>query len=198
MDKSDETFRDKLLDTEKPNVSYKEKYERQVQEMVEKKLTGLEKLSHIGGLIMGLFFLVLFGTVAVIVPKEFPFWGRFIFALGAFFGLAIIIFEGWILKKGTINLKKDNMAMAGLSWCFVVIVGTVVLVSSGTLPDRLVGVHMLVSLLFFLVMAAVFMIRAFVERSELNTREKLLEIEYRLAELAEKIEGEPEKSKEKN
>lgn len=50
-------------------------------------------------------------------------------------------------------------------------------------------IRMLVSLLFFLVMAALFMVRAFVQRSELNTREKLLEIEYRLAELAEKIEN---------
>ena len=40
-----------------------------------------------------------------------------------------------------------------------------------------------------LVMAGVFVIRAFIERSELNTREKLLEIEYKLADLAEKMES---------
>jgi hypothetical protein len=50
-------------------------------------------------------------------------------------------------------------------------------------------IRMLVSLLFFLVRAVLFMIRAFVPRSELNTPEKLLEIEYRLAELADKIEN---------
>jgi len=138
---------------------------------------------------MGLGFTILFGTMAVIVPKEFPIWGRFLFALGAVFGLAIIIVEVWILKKGTINLKKDEMAMAGLGWGFVVIVSAAVLVFSGQLADRIVAVHMLVSLLFYLVMAAVFMIRAFIQRSELNTREKLLEVEYRLADLAEKIES---------
>ena len=193
MNESDKTFRNKLLDMEKPNANYKEKYKKEVLAMFEKKLTGVRKLSHVGGLILGLFFLVLFGTMAVITPKEFPLWGRFIFALGAIFGLAFAGLSAWILKKGTVNLKEDEMASAGLAWGFIVIVATVVLVFSGRLPDRLIGIHMLVSLLFFLVMAAVFMIRAFVQRSELNTREKLLEIEYHIAELAEKLEGKPEK-----
>jgi len=191
MNESDKTFREKLLDMEKPNASYKKQYEMEVLAMVEKKLTGWTKLSHIVGLIMGLGFAVLFGTVAVIIPREFPLWGRFIFALGAVFGLIIIVFEGWILKKGTINLKTDEMASAGLAWGFIVIIGSIVLVFSGTHSDPIKGVHMLVYLLFFLVMAAVFMIRAFIQRSELNTREKLLEIEYRLADLAEKIENKP-------
>ncbi|MHC4397158.1 MAG: hypothetical protein ACYS1A_16085 [Planctomycetota bacterium] len=191
MNESNKTFRDKLLDMEKPNITYKEKYEKEILAMVEKKLTGINKCSHIVGLVMGLGFAVLFGTVAVIVPKGFPLWGRFIFALGAVFGLLIVAVESWILKKGTINLKKDNMAMAGLSWSFVVILATVVLVFGRKLADPIVGLRMLVSVLFFLVMAAVFMIRAFVERSEYNTREKLLEIEYRIAELAEKLEAEP-------
>ncbi|GAH40619.1 unnamed protein product [marine sediment metagenome] len=191
MNKSKKTFRDKLLDMEKPNTRHKEKYEKEMLKMVEKKLTGLNRFAHIVGLIMGLGFAVLFGTLAVIVPKGFPLWGRFMWALGAVFGLLIVAVEGWILKKGTINLKEDNMAIAGLSWSFVVILGTVVLVFSEKFSDPITGVRALVSILFFLVMAAVFMIRAFVERSELNTREKLLEIEYRLAELAEKLEGKP-------
>ena len=189
MNKPDKTFRDELLNIEQPNINYKEKYERQVKEMFEKKLTGINKWAHIGGLIMGIGFAVLFGTVAVVIPKEFPLWGRSIFALGAVFGLLIIGLEGWILKKGTINLMQDNMAMAGLAWAFIVILATIVLVFSGKLPDRIVGVHMLAYVLVFEVMAAVGLIRAFIERSELKTREKLLEIEYHIAELTEKIEG---------
>ena len=41
--------------------------------------------------------------------------------------------------------------------------------------------------LVFLVMGAMFLIRHVVELSELKTREKLLEIECRLAELAESL-----------
>jgi hypothetical protein len=39
-------------------------------------------------------------------------------------------------------------------------------------------------------MGAVFLIRHVIEQSELKTREKLLEIEYRLAELTESIKPE--------
>jgi hypothetical protein len=189
MNELQKAFRDRLLDVEKPSPSYKAKYEKEMSAMVEKKLTGLRKFGCIVGLVMGLGFAGLFGTFAVITPKGFPLWGRSIWVLGAVFGLLIVVVEGSILRKGTINLKTDEMAMAGLGWAFIVIAGCIVLVFSGGLPDPLTGIRMLVSLLFFLVMAALFMIRAFVQRSELNTREKLLEIEYRLSELAEKIEN---------
>jgi hypothetical protein len=189
MNESAKTFRNRLLDVEKPNTAYKEKYERQVQEMFEKKLTGFRKFGCVVGLAMGLGFAVLWGTLAVIVPKEFPLWGRFIWMLGAIFGLVIACMSAWTLKKGTINLKDDEMASAGLGWAFIVIAGTIALVFSGRLPDPIKGVHMLVYLLFFLVMAAVGLIKAFIKRSELNTREKLLEIEYRLAELAEQVKS---------
>lgn len=191
MNESNKILRNKLLDMEKPNPSHREKYEKEIREMFEKKLTSYRKLGHIVGLIMGLGFAVLFGTLAVILPKEFPLWGRFMWAVGAIFGLAFVGVEGWILKKGTINLKKDNMAMAGLGWGFIVIMATITLLFSGKLPDPVKGVHMLVCVLIFVVMAAVGLLKAIIERSELNTREKLLEIEYRLAELAEKLEGKP-------
>lgn len=193
MNKSEKTFRDELLDMEKPTANYKEKYEKEVQAMVEKKLTGVNKWLHVLSLIMGLGFLALFGTVAVITPKEFPLWGRSIFALGAVFGLIIIILEAWILKKGTVNLRTDNMAMAGLGWCFVVIVASIVLVYSGELPEPITGVRMIVCILVFEVMAAAILLKAIIERSEVKTREKLLEIEYRIAELAERIEGKSDK-----
>ena len=55
-------------------------------------------------------------------------------------------------------------------------------------PENVVGLRMILSGLVFLVMGAVFLIRHVVEQSELKTREKLLEIEYRLAELADRIQ----------
>ena len=60
----------------------------------------------------------------------------------------------------------------------------------GKLADPIKGVQMVVNGLVFLMMAAVFMIFSRINQAELNTREKLLEIELRLAEIAEKI---PEK-----
>ncbi|MBN2588231.1 MAG: hypothetical protein JXA96_00080 [Sedimentisphaerales bacterium] len=189
MSKYDKKFDEKLLGLEKINPSLKERYEKEMKNMLEKKLTGWTKVSQYVSLIMGLGFAVLFGTFAVIAPKEFPLWGRSIFALGALFGLVLIIVQVSILKKGKLDLKKDEIAGAGLGWAFIVIVATIVLVFSGKLSDRIVAVQMLVNLIFFEIAAAVGLIKAFIQRSELNTREKLLEIELHLAELSEKFES---------
>ena len=154
MNESQKTFRDELLDMEKANTHYKEKYEKEIKEMFEKKLTGLKRWEYIVGLGMGLGFFVLFGTLAIIVPKEFPLWARSIWIFGAVFGLVFAGLSVWVLKKGTVNLKTDNMAAAGLGWGLIVIMAAVTLVFSGKFPDRTLGVHMLVSVLIFEVMAA--------------------------------------------
>jgi len=44
-------------------------------------------------------------------------------------------------------------------------------------------------LIIFEIAAAAGLLKAIIGRSELNTREKLLEIEYRLAELAEQVKS---------
>jgi len=187
MCESDATFRDKLLDLETANPTYKEEYERQVKAMVEQKLTGAKKWQIIAFLVLSLCLGLFFGTLAVVAPKGFPLWGRLGFGTGAVFSLSFVAIYVRILKKGSLNLKKDNMELAWTGWGCVVIAGTLVLVFSPRLPDRIVGVWMLVQTLFFLVAAGVLLLRAFIERSELNTREKLLEIQCRLAELSEKI-----------
>jgi len=45
----------------------------------------------------------------------------------------------------------------------------------------------------FLMVTSLLMVLTCIRQSELKTREKLLEIEYRPAELAEKVEGKSEK-----
>ena len=189
MNDQDKTFRDRLLDFESINPTFRQQYERQVKAMVEEKLTGAKKWQFVGFLALSLCLSVLFGTMAVIAPKGFPLWGRLIFGAGALFSLAFVVMYVRILKKGSVNRKTDNMQLAWSGWGLVVIIGGITLVCSPKLPDPIVGVAMLVQVLFFLVAAGVFLLRAFIERSELNTREKLLEIECRLADLAEKIEG---------
>lgn len=188
MDKPKEDFRDHLLGMETASPGLKEKYEKEKQAMLEKKVTGWTKFGCVGGLLMGLFFFVFFGFVAITASPALPLWARSGFILGSLFGLLIIVFNGWQLKRGTIDLKTDEVAGAGLGWAFVVIIGTITLVFSDRLDDPIIAVKMLVSLLFYLVGAGAMLSKAFIERSELNTREKLLEIEHQLAELAEKVD----------
>ena len=47
----------------------------------------------------------------------------------------------------------------------------------------------LASMIIFEIMAGLQLIKAYIERSEVNTQEKLLEIEYQIAALTEKLES---------
>jgi len=70
----------------------------------------------------------------------------------------------------------------GMTWGFLVIMMTLFMVSAG---NNIVGLRMIVNGLVFLLMGVAFLLRHVIEQSELKTGERLLEIEYRLAELAE-------------
>ena len=133
---------------------------------------------------MGLGFTILFGTVAVVAPAEFPLLGRLTFAAGALFGLGWAILGIRIYWRGVMNLKTDTTVANGMAWGVVILVSTTAMVSA---PDTIAGLRMIVCSLVFLVGGVAFMTRHVVEQAELKTREKLLEIECRLAELAESV-----------
>ena len=155
--------------------------------MLEKRLTGVRRWGWLGAAIMGLGFTGLFGTLAIIAPAEFPLWSRLIFAVGALFGIGWTVLGIRVFWRKSLNLRTDTAATTGMGWGFVVFVATISMVSA---PDTIMGLRMIVCSLVFLVGGAVIMIRHVVEQSELKTREKLLEIEYRLAELTTTVKPE--------
>ena len=161
-------FRERLLKAEQATPALRERYEKEMQAMLEKKLTGVRRWVWLGAAAMGVGFTGLFGTLAVVAPAGFPWWGRLIFAAGALFGIGWAILAIRIFRRGSLNLKTDTGAATGMAWGLPIL-------------------RMIVSGLVFLVMGAAFLMRHVVELSELKTREKLLEIEYRLAELSEAV-----------
>jgi ATP/ADP translocase len=70
-------------------------------------------------------------------------------------------------------------------WGFAVLMVIMFMVMAPLAPDRIVGLWLSVFGVVLLIIGAVFLIRHGIAQSELRTREKLLEIEYRLAELVE-------------
>jgi hypothetical protein len=187
MNEANRVFRERLLDAEQVTPALKERYHKELQAMLEKQLSGMRRWGWLGSAIMGLGFAVLFGTLAVVAPAEFPWWGRLIFATGALFGIGWVLLGLKVFRRGSLDRKFDSWAASGMGWGFTVLVVTVAMVCA---PENVVGVRMILSGLVFLVMAAAFLIRHVIEQSELKTREKLLEIEYRLAELADRMKPE--------
>lgn len=186
MSRTKQSFRNQLLDMESTNPTLQERYESEVEAMIEKQLVGREKAGHILGLVLGLGFLIGFGNVAIFMSDGLPLFARASFILGSLFGGAFAAMEVVILRKGTINLKTDSMAAAGAVWGFVVIIMTIFLLNADKFPDP---TRMLAAMIIFEIMAGLQLLKAIVERSEVKTQEKLLEIEYQIAALAEKLES---------
>jgi hypothetical protein len=106
-------------------------------------------------------------------------------ALGVLFCVGFAILGVRVLRRGSMDLKSDTSFLIGMTWGFVVLTVAMFMVMSLLVPDRIVGLWLSVFGVVVLVIGAVFLIRHGIAQSELRTREKLLEIEYRLAELVE-------------
>lgn len=189
MNSNPNEFRERLLAAEKMNPT--RKYQEELHMLIEQKLTPAKKWAFRGSLALGIGFTVIFGSAAVWSPREFPGLGRAGFILGAVFGLAWAVLVGWILQRGSINRRKDPTAMTGLVWGFTVVMITLFMLLGGQLSDRVIGIQMVVNGLVFLVMAVAFLLRNVIEQSELRTREKLLELECRLADISETLKAVP-------
>jgi hypothetical protein len=81
-----------------------------------------------------------------------------------------------------LDLRWDAGVYAALCWVLPVLLSTFMLVAA---PEGVVGLRMIAASIVFLIGGAVFLLRHVVEQSELNTRQRLLEVELQLAELAE-------------
>jgi len=187
MNESEKDFRERLLEREQFSPILKEKYEKEVQAMLEKKLTGIGRWGYIGLSVVGIGFAIFFGTLAAVPPREIPILGRILFVLGAIFGLAFGGFSGWIAKRGRVNLKVHPMVLVGMSWGFICIWAALLYFIASGLPDRVKGIQIIVGFIPFMIMVAVGLILGGMGSMQLKTQEKLLEIEYRLAQIAEAV-----------
>ena len=182
-----ESLRERLLELQLEQMppALRERYDQEVRAMLEKRMTGTDRKVWLGGTVMSAVFAVLLGTFAIIVPPGVPLPARIPVAVGALFSVGFAILGVRVLRRGSIDLKFDTSVCIRMVWGFAVLTAIMFAVMSLLVPDRIVGLWMMIFGLVVLVVGAVFLIRHVIEQSELKTREKLLEIEYRLAELAE-------------
>ena len=152
--------------------------------MTETRLTPLKRVAWGLSTLMGLSFLVLFGYVAWTAPAGFPLLGRLTFMAGAVFGAVWAGLGGYIIKKGSIDLRHDENAVHGLVWGFMVLMMTAFLVMGSGMDDRVRGISMVLNgLVFFVAFAIPAILCLRINRLELSLREQLLRMEITLAEL---------------
>lgn len=187
MNEPHETLGERLLNAERMSPAYREEYEKEVRKMVEKKLTGPLKCVYLATAALTAGLAAVFGTVAVISWGKLPALATVAFAIGVPFGLAWTAIALWVVRRGRFDVRSHGGMMTGMSWGFVVVLVTLFMLLGAQLPDPVIGVQMVVNGIVFLVMAAVGLLMYHIQRAQMRTHEKLLEIEYRLAELAEEV-----------
>jgi hypothetical protein len=153
--------------------------------MLERKLTLPGKL-FLAAVLVGSLAITVFLGVMALIHSELPVLARFGLAGGAVFGAAWAVLCGRALRRGTWKLRTEPAALAGLSWGFAVLLETCFLVLAPQFPDHFHATVALFSGLVILIGAGVAMIGVRLQEAELQTREALLRLEYRIAELSEK------------
>ena len=183
MNQHPSSFRDQLLQCEAQTPALRDKYKQEVQAMFEKQLGAVQRMVYAIATVVCLANVVFFSWMAATNYGELPPLIITSFAIGAVFALGFAGLAAWIAYTGRMKLKIHPPLMAALVWVFVVFMVTIFMVIA---PDSIAGLKMELAGLVFLVGAGVFLLSSRTEQAELRTKEKLLEIEYRLAEFTEK------------
>lgn len=179
-------FRDRLCELEPRNAQLRAKYEENLKNILERKLTPIMKgfIVCLGACSIAI--AIFLGAMGCI-HDELPLLARLGFVAGSAFGFAWAGLVGWTLRKGAWFGKIQPTVIAALSWTFAVLMESCFLVLAPQFPDRYLGTVAIFAGLVILIGAGVGLLGTRIQQAELTMRESFLQMEYRLAELAEEL-----------
>jgi hypothetical protein len=115
------------------------------------------------------------------VSDPLPPLARVGIGLGIVFSLCWAAFLGRLAWRGTFRMKGEATLYATMVWVFAVAMAVLLaVISKDRDPFVIYG-------FLFLLPASIIVLRTAMEQSELRTRERLLELEYKLAQVAEQV-----------
>lgn len=200
MTEPNKTLRERLLDMETPNVNQKEACERQVQALLERRLSvparvGLGLLAILGALLVRDFLYLWRWALPPDGEMSRSVTGT-VWFVGVAFGVVYTALSGYAAVRGRLGsrIRPSLMAGTGAAMAFVYMVVRVFgmeypLLRYDPHDGRILLVGQLGAAVFFLlVFGGLYLILRVVYRMEYKTQEKLLELEYRLVDLAERFD----------
>ena len=152
--------------------------------MVEKELSVVHKTGNVIISIVNLGFAVL----CIYAAYRFNEWKTLARVGAIMFGavfLAVSVIMALIVRRGSINLKTHPTIIAAGFWYFSIML-MVVLIFLQLQLDSVKSHNIVMSGLFVLIVTGINLINNSLKQSEMKTHERLLGLEYRIAELAEK------------
>lgn len=183
---SDQTkFGDRLLGVEPLSPNSRQRLQQELHAMFVRELTTTRRVAFGIVAILALISATVCGSLALTEPT-LPTLARIGLAVGTLFGVAWAAVAARICWRGSLDLRLVARRIAAMVWVFTVLMMVFFLMVGMSAEDRLLGLMMIANGLAFLIGAAVYWLTYRIEQAELNTSEKLLQLELRLAELCEK------------
>jgi len=176
---------DRLLAVEPLSSNAKQQLQQELHIMFVRELTITRRVAFGIVAMVALISAAVCGSLALTEPN-LPTLARIGLSVGTLFGLAWAAVSARICWRGVLDAKLDSRRIAAMVWVFTVLMMVFFLMVGMLAKDRLLGLMMIANGLAFLIGAGVYWLTYRIEQAELNTREKLLQIELRLAELSEK------------
>jgi heme/copper-type cytochrome/quinol oxidase subunit 4 len=182
-------LRDRLVELESFSPALREQYRKGVDAMLEKRLSTFQRIACSLAGLLGLAFAVGF-TIVAIRATSLPPIARGMFAVTALFGLAWAILSFIVVRRGAMNRKSHINISYGLTFGFVLIMMMGYLHLGLSAPDGIKGIKMILAGMVYLITFGIpALLLKHMNDKDLRLREQLLNMELKIAELAERQEA---------
>jgi hypothetical protein len=183
-------FADELIAAQRVEPTLRQRYEQEMKAMLEQPLNTTRKTTFILSAVLCSVMVVML-SIAALSSHRAPIGVRIGVGLGAVYAAGWLFMSLRILRRGTFHVRKDSRVMSAWPWIFMVALVTLILFMTGQRSDSVKSVWMLLYGLTFLLMASMFLIQHWISDARLKVEERLLEVQLRVAELAEEMKKRP-------
>ena len=190
MNTNQHRFREKLISIESFNPELHSHYREEMEKMFTEEITGVRRFGWWArDLFLLLFGLALIGSAIFNQPFALPTVGRWLWAISGAFTLGIALLGLRIVWNKKTDLRKDSKLFALVGSSGMTVVAFAIMLAAFLMRDLQNFASLVPYALLAIIIGMLISVLDKVQQGELNTREKLLEIEYRLAALDERLQG---------
>ncbi len=197
MSKCDNTFRERLLNMETLNSTPGKTLREQVRAMLDTRLTVLQRIGFAFLALVGLWTAIGFSSPAATDTRSME--GTVLYQVPMIFSFLVSVawtaLTGWAALRGVVRrTHRPWIAATALAMGFIYIVALMFIFVTPISQEEsraALGTQFTLIGFFLLNTIGLCAILGVVYRGQFRSQEKLLEIEYRLADLAEKIDKRP-------
>lgn len=194
MNRPDQTLRERLLNMETLNSPSKEVYREQVRTLLDKKLRPLERIGFALLALVGLW--TAGGFSAPAFTPTYDMKDDVLYRVPMIFSFLVSVawtaLTGWAAFRGVVRrTHRPWIAATALAMGFVYVVALMFIFVTPVSQEEsraALGTQFALIGFFLLNTVGLCAILGVLYRGQFRSQEKLLEIEYRLAELVEKVE----------